>query len=75
MLIQTSIFKSLKDFSLESLGGVTPPWVGGVTLGGIRAIGWHYAFRYHNRRALCEIRDLCAYVIVSCLVLRVLTSV
>jgi len=54
---------------------VTLTWVGGVTLGGIRAIGSHYAIRYHNRRVLCEICDLCAYVIGPCLVLRVLTSV
>jgi len=54
---------------------MNPPWVGGVTLGGIRAIRLQYIFRYHNRCVLCETLDLCAYVMVSCLVLRVLTSV
>ena len=54
---------------------MNPPQVGGITLGGIKAIGLHYAFRYHNRHVLCEICDLCAYVIVSCLVLLVLIGV
>jgi len=69
MLVALLNFKSRRDFL-----GILAVWLllglgAGCYFRWYQSHRFHCAFRYHNRSGVCEIRDLCAYVIMPYLVL------